>query len=108
MEDLHARFLPQFVKLARARVATAITAVGEREQAAFVKITRELHTLAGEAGLLGLHDVVPLARDGEQKAKAFQVSRADADAEVLLAALHQLDRVIERIGAAASPGQGDS
>jgi HPt (histidine-containing phosphotransfer) domain-containing protein len=107
MEDLHARFLPQFVRLAHARVTTAIRAVTERDQALIVKIANDLHTLAGEAGLLGLHAVVPLARDGEHKAKAFQVSRSDPDAEILLAALRQLDRVIDQIGAAA-PRQADS
>lgn len=107
MDDLHARFLPQFVKLARARLATAIKAVGDRDQPAFARVGNDLHTLAGEAGLLALHDVVPLARDGEHKAKAFQLSRSDADAEVLLAALHQLDRVIDQLGAAVSR-QGDS
>ena len=100
MEDLHARFLPQFVALARSRVAMAVKAVAERDHAATPKIVRELHTLAGEAGLLGLHDVVPLARDGEHKAKALHLSRADADADALAAALDQLDHVIDRIGEA--------
>ncbi|TMQ02910.1 MAG: hypothetical protein E6J90_45290 [Deltaproteobacteria bacterium] len=107
MDDLHARFLPQFVKLARARIAKAIKVIAEREAATFARLATELHTLAGEAGLLGLHDVVPLARDGESKAKAFQVSRSDADAEVLLAMLRELDHRIEQIGVAA-PTPGDS
>jgi HPt (histidine-containing phosphotransfer) domain-containing protein len=100
MEDLHAKFLPQFVKLARSRVAMAVKALAERDHAATPKIVRELHTLAGEAGLLGLHDVVPLAREGEHKAKALHMSRDDADADALAAALHQLDHVIDRIGEA--------
>ena len=33
MDDLHAKFLPQFVELARVRVATAVKAVSERDPA---------------------------------------------------------------------------
>jgi HPt (histidine-containing phosphotransfer) domain-containing protein len=98
MEDLHAKFLPQFVALAHSRLEQAIKAVVERDHASTTKIVRELHTLAGEAGLLGLHDVVPLARDGELKAKALHASRSDADADVLIAALRQIERVIDGIG----------
>lgn len=98
MDDLYGKFLPQFLVLARSRVAGAIKAAAERDHATTTKIVRELHTLAGEAGLLGLHDVVPLARDSEQKAKTLHVSRADADAETLVAALRQLEQVIDGIG----------
>lgn len=97
IDDLHAKFLPQFVVLARSRVALAIKAAAERDHATTTKIVRELHTLAGEAGLLGLNEVVPLARDSEQKAKTLHVSRTDADAETLVAALRQLERVIDGI-----------
>jgi chemotaxis protein histidine kinase CheA len=108
MDDLHAKFLPQFVVLARSRVAMAVKAVGERDHNATAKIVRELHTLAGEAGLLGLQDVVPLARDSEDKAKALHRTRADADAEVLISTLSQLDHVIESIGATSSATRKDS
>jgi HPt (histidine-containing phosphotransfer) domain-containing protein len=100
MDDLYAKFLPMFVTLARSRMAVAITAATQRDHAALPTIVRELHTLAGEAGLLGLGDVVPLARDSELKAKALLASRAAADAELLVAALRQLERVIESIAAA--------
>src|SRR5215470_6611560 len=99
MDDLHAKFMPQFLELARARVAAALKAAAARDHLATTTTARNLHTLAGEAGLLGLHDVVPLARDGEQKAKSLGASRTDADAELLVDALRQLERVIESIGA---------
>jgi HPt (histidine-containing phosphotransfer) domain-containing protein len=106
MEDLHAKFLPQFVVLARSRVALAIKAVTERDHAATAKVVRELHTLAGEAGLLGLHEVVPLARAGEQKAKSLHASQAESDADGLVAALRQLEGVIEGIAASHPPKPG--
>jgi len=99
MDDLHAKFMPQFLELARSRVAAALKAATARDHVAATTTARNLHTLAGEAGLLGLHDVVPLARDGEQKAKSMGANRTDADAELLLDALRRLQQVIESIGA---------
>jgi HPt (histidine-containing phosphotransfer) domain-containing protein len=99
MDDLHAKFLPQFLELARSRVAAALKAAGARDHPAATTTARNLHTLAGEAGLLGLRDVVPLAREGEQRAKALGASRTEADAELLVDALRRLEQVIESIGA---------
>ena len=106
-EDLQARFVPQFVALARSRVSVALAAAARRDHGATMTTVRELHTLAGEAGLLGLHEVIPLARDSEQKAKLLRVSQAEADADALVAALRQLDLVIERIGATRSSSGRD-
>jgi HPt (histidine-containing phosphotransfer) domain-containing protein len=99
MDDLYAKFLPQFVKLARERVAAAIAVATQRDQSAVTTIVRGLHTLAGEAGLLGLREVVPLARECETKAKALNGGNSAADADVLVTALRQLERVIESIAA---------
>jgi HPt (histidine-containing phosphotransfer) domain-containing protein len=99
MDDLNAKFLPQFLELARSRVAAALRAAAARDHLAATTTARNLHTLAGEAGLLGLRDVVPLAREGEQKAKSLGASRTEADAELLVDALRRLEQVIESIGA---------
>lgn len=99
MDDLNAKFMPQFLELARSRLAAALKAAIARDHLAATTTARNLHTLAGEAGLLGLHDVVPLAREGEQKAKSLGASRTDADAELLIDALRRLEQVIESIGA---------
>lgn len=106
MADLSARFLPQFVKLARSRLVQARGAASDREPLAITAAAGGMHQLAGEAGLLGLHDVVPLARDCELTAKALHASRGDADAERLIATLGRLETAIERIGASlpATPG----
>ena len=99
MDDLHAKFMPQFLELARSRVAAALKAATTRDHLAATTTARNLHTLAGEAGLLGLHDVIPLAREGEHKAKSLGASRTDADAELLVDVLRRLEKVIESIGA---------
>jgi HPt (histidine-containing phosphotransfer) domain-containing protein len=105
MDDLFAKFLPPFLALARSRVEVALTGAERREPATIAKSIRELHTLAGEAGLLGLSNVVPVARDCEKKAKNLQASHAEADAESFVGALRQLEQVIEGI-AAAHPSTG--
>src|SRR5690349_12104731 len=97
MDDLYGRFLPQFVALARSRVEMAIAAATRRDHGAITTVVRELHSLAGEAGLLGLSGVIPLARECEHKAKLLHISRADADADALVAALGQLSLVVEGI-----------
>lgn len=99
IEDLSARFLPQFVKLARSRLAQARSAAAERDPAAAGTTIGGMHQLAGEAGLLGLHDVVPLARECERRAKSLHASRAEADAAQLVDCVGRLEQVIERIGA---------
>jgi HPt (histidine-containing phosphotransfer) domain-containing protein len=103
MDDLSAKFLPQFLELARTRVTGAIKAAVARDHLASTTIARNLHTLAGEAGLLGLHDVIPLAREGEHRAKSLGASRTDADAELLVDVLRRLEAVIESIGATYTP-----
>jgi HPt (histidine-containing phosphotransfer) domain-containing protein len=108
MDDLYARFLPQFVALARSRVAVAIAAATQRDHAVTTTTVRELHSLAGEAGLLGLDGVIPLARDCEHKAKLLHGSHADADADALIAALRQLEPAIDAIAAMKPSNRGDS
>lgn len=109
MDELIAKFLPQFLVLARSRVDAVLAAAAQPEPTALSKnVIRELHTLAGEAGLLGLGDVVPLARDCEKKAKALQASHTDSDAQSLVAALHQLVGLIEAIAATIPPAAGGS
>jgi HPt (histidine-containing phosphotransfer) domain-containing protein len=101
MDDLLSRFLPQFVTLARTRIETAITAAKKRDADSVKTTVRELHTLVGEAGLLGLAQVVPLARECEQKAKHLHASQTDAEVVGLVDALRELNRMIEVIGGTA-------
>lgn len=107
MDDLLAKFLPKFVAVARASVAGAISSATQDDQATTMKIARELHTLAGDAGLLGLNQVVPLAKQCEQQARRLHASRADAEVELFVAALRQLELVIEGIAPASPPKCGD-
>jgi HPt (histidine-containing phosphotransfer) domain-containing protein len=96
-DELYERFLPQFAPVARGRVVAAIAAARRRDPTSNMTIARELHTLAGEAGLLGLGELVPVVRACEHKAKELDVCGSERDAEVMVAALRELERAVERI-----------
>lgn len=100
MDDLLASFLPRFTELARTRLARSLEIVTARDHAGTAAIARDMHAVAGEAGLLGLSSIVPLARAGEEHAKRLRTSRADDDADALVASLTELQRAIELV---ASP-----
>ena len=95
--DLLSIFLPKFLVLARSRIARGIELATERIADHVPAIARELHAIAGEAGLLGLTSVVALARSGEVHAKRLRTSRSDADADALVAVLAELKDEIERV-----------
>ena len=99
MDDLLASFLPRFTELARTRLARSLEIVNARDHAGTVNVARDLHAVAGEAGLLGLASIVPLARASEEHAKRLRASRADEDADALLASLTELQKAIELVAA---------
>jgi HPt (histidine-containing phosphotransfer) domain-containing protein len=98
MDDMLARFLPQFIATARKRVALALQAALARDDTAAPTALRELHALAGEAGLLGLRDMIPLVRDGEAKARAVHGA---AGGDELIEALRRIERAVENLAAIA-------
>jgi HPt (histidine-containing phosphotransfer) domain-containing protein len=97
MDDLQARFLPRFTALAHTRLAKAREAASSRDFAAAAETARDLHAIAGEAGLLGLSAIVPVARESEECARRASASHADRDADALIVALEALGSVIESV-----------
>ncbi len=71
MTDLVARFLPRFAALARERVARAMAVASSADVAQAPAVARDMHSVAGEAGMLGLQDVLQAAREAEGAAKRF-------------------------------------
>jgi hypothetical protein len=98
IDELQAMFVPRFVELARARVQRAIENARSGDPAATAATMRELHALVGEAGLLGLTAIIPIARDSEEKAKRLFTSCNPQDATVLVAALEELGKLVELAG----------
>lgn len=99
IKDLYEKFLPQFVELARVRMERAQEAVLRPEIAAMTVVIRELHAIAGEAGLLGLAPIVPLARQAEERAKRLRESTTDTDRTAFAGALAELKGAIEVVEA---------
>ncbi|MDB4969331.1 MAG: hypothetical protein JWN44_5020 [Myxococcales bacterium] len=65
IDDIRAKFLPRFVASARERLERASKLIADGANAA-PSIAADLHTIAGEASIMGLHDVATMARDGER------------------------------------------
>lgn len=100
MHELVAKFLPQFVKSARAQMAKVDRWMVRRDQAEKKATLREIHSLKGDAGMLELSEVALLAKDCEEKVKQLHADSTDADIEHVVAALRQLEGVIAGIEAA--------
>ena len=99
MEDIQATFRHRFTATARARVAFAMDAATRTDYAAVQTAVRELHSLAGEAGLLGFSQFVPAAREGEDRAKRMCSDRTPASQEALVVTLRELERMIDELAA---------
>jgi len=97
MDDLLASFMPKFTAVAKTRIARSIELAMQRDPEGVHAIARELHAIAGEAGLLGIGNIVVLARAGEEHARRLRTTRNDADADALLASLTELKHAIELV-----------
>jgi len=102
MEDLLAQFLPQFCKTALERIQNGLAHIGEDAVGHAKVIISELHTLAGEAAMLGLSDIATTARTGEQAAKRLGTG-AQVTAECARA-FRSLKRAVDKL--APAPGNG--
>ena len=97
MDDLLASFMPRFTAVAMTRIARSIELAMQRNPEGVQAIARELHAIAGEAGLLGVGNIVVLARAGEEHARRLRTTRSYADADALLASLTELKQAIELV-----------
>jgi HPt (histidine-containing phosphotransfer) domain-containing protein len=92
VNDLIARFLPRFAALARERTARAMAVATNADVAQAPSVVRDMHSVAGEAGMLGLQAVLEAAREAENAAKRF--STAPDRVEALAGALRSLDAAV--------------
>lgn len=97
MDDLLASFMPKFTAVAKTRIARSLELAMQREPEGVATIARELHAIAGEAGLLGVTNIVVLARAGEEHARRLRTTRSESDADALLASLTELKHAIELV-----------
>jgi HPt (histidine-containing phosphotransfer) domain-containing protein len=106
MEELYAKFLPQFTELARERMQRAYAAAAQPDGPTLTVVMRDLHAIAGEAGLLGLARLVPIARAAEEHAKRLRDGDPGTDAGSFLGALNELGSALEALGASSKPAEG--
>jgi HPt (histidine-containing phosphotransfer) domain-containing protein len=98
IDDIRAKFLPRFVATARQRLEHASKLIADGATAA-PTIAADLHTIAGEASIMGLHDVAALAREGEQ---AVRIVGGVDDASIVMA-LYKLWRRLDELAPQRRP-----
>lgn len=99
-EELRARFRTRFIETARGRVKKSVGLLGSDDDAKTLMI--ELHSLAGEAALLGLKDISDAARKGELAARDWL--EGDAAAKLRCVRLvRQVSRHVEAFAAEPPP-----
>jgi chemotaxis protein histidine kinase CheA len=98
MEDVRRKFLPRFTALAKERIRTGLkVAATTTEGDEALDLARELHSMAGEAGLLGLSDLLTLARAAEEAATELHASRLPSKRTALEQALLDLHLAISDV-----------
>lgn len=96
LEELRARFRTRFIDTARDRIRRCLTALGDASRA--VDVAHELHSLAGEAAMLGFDAISDIARNGEAAARRWHASGAAGQIECARA-VRTLAREIDALGA---------
>ena len=84
-------FYVRFAEVCRLRIERGRAAARSAEPKELSTLARELHSLAGEAGLLAIPEVMTLARAAEQAAHERAESRSDERRRSLEVALADLD-----------------
>ena len=101
IDDIRARFLPRFVATARERLERASKLIADGALAT-PSIAADLHTIAGEASIMGLDEIAALAREGE---RAVRVVAAEADGSVVVP-LYKLWRKLDELAPRSRVGNG--
>lgn len=95
-EALRARFLPRFIATAKERLGTLASLMGDRDAAATPAAVRgEFHSLAGEASMLGLHELGESARLAERAAVRWQ----EGDKSAVMACVRALRPLSKAVAA---------
>jgi CheY-like chemotaxis protein len=107
IDELRARFRDRFIDTARERVRKSLALIGDAQGAE--TLTIELHSLAGEAALLGLTKISESARAGELAAREW--SEGDESGKVRCArAVRLVSRYVEAFARepVAATGEGEA
>lgn len=97
MDDVRKKFLPRFTALAKERIRVGMRVASTLSGDEALHVARELHSLAGEAGLLGLGDLLALARRAEEAATELHASRVEPRRVALEHALLELHAAVSSV-----------
>lgn len=99
VDDIKRKFLPRFAILAKERIDKGLDVAMNADGDETLVLAREMHSMAGEAGLLGLPDLVVLARAAEVAATQLHGARVPSKRTALqrtLLDLHEAVVLVER------------
>ncbi|MDB5213793.1 MAG: hypothetical protein JWO86_1720 [Myxococcaceae bacterium] len=102
MEEVKRKFLPRFAALAKERIRHGLTIAQNVEGDQALDLARELHSMAGEAGLLGLGDLLALARNAEVAAMQLHAARVPSKRTALEQTLLELERAVSEVAREAA------
>ena len=94
VEDIKRKFLPRFAALAKERISVGLEVATTVEGDQALVLARELHSMAGEAGLLGLTHLLSLARAAEVAATQLHGARVPSKRTALEQALLDLHTAV--------------
>lgn len=95
------RFLPRFIELATERIKRSLVGITDA-----TLLRREMHTLAGEAGMLGLEEVSNLAHQLSMKASSVAGPPSSGDQASCARLLRSLQMCVDQLR--PSPSHDDS
>lgn len=98
MNDIQAAFRDRFTAAARQRVSRIREVIADPAIGA-ATVMRELHTFAGEAGLLGFTQFVGPARTGEEQARRLHAHHSPDNTEAVLSVVRDLERLLDELAA---------
>lgn len=97
LADLQRKFFPRFAKSAKERIAEGLRTAKNVEGDGALMLARQMHSLAGEAGLLGLGDLVVIARAVEESATQLHADPSADRRDGVEAALSELEAALYRV-----------
>jgi CheY-like chemotaxis protein len=106
LEELRARFRTRFIDTARDRIRRCLAMLSESSRA--MDIAGELHSLAGEAAMLGFDDISEVARSADAAARSWHGGSTTARvacARAVRALARQIDELAGSSGPVAAPSE---
>lgn len=105
IDDLRGQFTAQFLEVAKRRVAHALLLLAPDAHASAPQLLAELHTLAGEASLLGFDDVAAAASEGEIAARRWNSTKETPALVACARAVRYVARLLEGLGTGATAAE---